>query len=84
MEKCRFGNSQIPFLGHTITETGLSPNEDRVQKSINNINMPKTIKQVHNLIGFIQYFEKFFPNLAVKLHPFLKLLPQKRRIHYQK
>ena len=77
MEKCQFGISQIQFLGHTITETGLSPNKDKVQKFLNNIKMPKAIKQVRKFIGFVQYFQKFIPNLAVKLHPFFKLLRKK-------
>ena len=36
--------------------------------------MPKTLKQVRRLIGFIQYFAKFFLNSYVKLQPFFKLL----------
>ena len=73
MEKCQFGISQIQFLGHTITETGLSPNKDKGQKFLN-IEMPKTSKQVRKFIGFIQYFLKVIPNLAVKLHSFFELL----------
>ena len=74
MEKCQFGISQIQFLGHTITENGLSPNKDKVEKFLNNIKTPKTIKQVRKFIGFIQSFQKFIPNLAVKLRPFFNLL----------
>ena len=38
--------------------------------------MPKTIKQVRRLIGIMHNFQKFIPNLALKLHPFFKLLLQ--------
>ena len=79
MEKCQFGISQIQFLGHTITENGLSPNKDKVEKFLNNIKTPKTIKQVRKFIGFIQYFQKLIPNLAVKLRPFFKLLPKNEK-----
>ena len=70
MEKCQFGISQIQFFGQTITETGLNPNKDKVQKFLYNIKMPKTVKQVRKFIGFNQYFQKFTPQLAVKLDLF--------------
>ena len=36
--------------------------------------MPNTVKQVNRLIGFVQFFSEFFPNLGQKLLPFYKLL----------
>ena len=38
------------------------------------VRMPKTLKLVRRIIGFMQYFAKFIPNLSVKLQPFFKLL----------
>ena len=73
MEKCQFGISQIQFFGQTITETGLNSNKDKVHKFLN-IKMPKTVKQVRKFIGFNQCFQKFTPQLAVKLDLFFKSL----------
>ena len=36
--------------------------------------MPNTAKQVKRLIGFVQFFRIFIPNLGQKLLPFYKLL----------
>ena len=36
--------------------------------------MPETVKQVKRLIGFVQFFRSFMPNLGQKLLPFYKLL----------
>ena len=36
--------------------------------------MPNTVKQVKRLIGFVQFFRNFIPNLGQKLLPFFKLL----------
>ena len=36
--------------------------------------MPNTVKQVKRLIGFVESFRKFIPNLGQKLLPFYKLL----------
>ena len=60
MEKCQFGISQIQFLGHTITENGLSPNKDKVEKFLNNIKTPKTIKQVRIVYWLYSIFPKVY------------------------
>ena len=73
IDKCEFGIPEIQFLGHTITGDGLKPNVEKLKKFIDMVKMPKNIKQTRRLIGFAQYFQKFIPNLAVKLHPFFKL-----------
>ena len=62
------------FLGHEISAAGISPNKPKVEKFLASVRMAKTMKQVRRLIGFMQYFQKFIPNLALKLHPFFKLL----------
>ena len=36
--------------------------------------MPKTKKQRRRLIGFVQFFQNFIPNLAIKLQPFFRIL----------
>ena len=74
IEKCQFGIAKIRFLGHEISASGISPNKPKVEKFLANVRMPKTIKKVRRLIGFMQYFQKFIPNLALKLHPFFKSL----------
>ena len=74
IEKCQFGIPKIRFIGHEISAAGISPNNPKVEKFLANVRMPKTIKQVCRLIGFMQFFQKFIPNLALKLHPFFKLL----------
>ena len=43
--------------------------------------MLKTIKPVRQLIGFMQYFQKFIPNLALNLHPFFKLLGKESELN---
>ena len=74
MDKCEFGIRKINFLGHTITEHGIAPNNEKIEQFLKTIRMPKTLKQVRRLIGFMQYFAKFIPNLSVKLQPFFQLL----------
>ena len=42
--------------------------------------MPQTTKQVKRLIGFIQFFKNFIPNLGKKLIPFYQMLRKDAKI----
>ena len=72
--KCEFGTTKIHYLGSTITPKGISPEADKINKFLEKIRMPETVKQVKRLIGFVQFFRSFMPNLGQKLLPFYKLL----------
>ena len=56
IKKCQFGIPKIRFLGHKLSAAGISPNKPKVEKFLANVRMPKTIKQVRQLIGFMQSF----------------------------
>ena len=72
--KCEFGTTKIDYLGSTITPTGISPENAKIEKFLDKIRMPATVKQVKRLIGFVQFFRSFIPDLGEKLLPFYKLL----------
>ena len=81
IDKCQLGIPEIQFLGHTISADGISSNKPKVEKFLQSVKLPKTLKQVRRLIGFMHYFQKFIPNLALKLHPFFKLLRKEKSFH---
>ena len=72
--KCEFGTTKIDYLGSTITPKGISPESTKIEKFLGQIRMPNTVKQVKRLIGFVQFFRNFIPNLGQKLLPSYKLL----------
>ena len=72
--KCEFGTTKIDYLGSTITPKGISAESAKIEKFLGQIRMPNTVKQVKRLIGFVQFFRNFIPNLGQKLLPFYKLL----------
>ena len=53
---------------------GISPEHAKIEKFLEKIRMPATVKKVKRLIGFVQFFRSFIPNLGEKLLPFYKLL----------
>ena len=81
IDKCQFRIPKTQFLGHTISAIGTSPNKLKVEKFLQSVKFLKTLRHVRRLIGFMQYFEKFIPNLTLKLHPFFQLLRKESSFH---
>ena len=63
------------FLGHTISAGGYSPNYDKVA-ALTRMPMPTDNKQVRSILGGINYYGKFLPNLSRCLRPINALLKQ--------
>ena len=74
IKKCEFGLAKINFLGNTITEQGITPNRQKVEDFLATMKLPKNPKQTKRLIGFLQFFRAFLPNLSLTLIPFYQLL----------
>ena len=72
--KRELGTTKIDSLGSTINPKRISPESAKVEKFLGQIRLPNTVKQEKLLIGFVQFFRSFIPNLGQKLLPFYKLL----------
>ena len=72
--KCTFATQKVKFLGKNITPEGIQPESKRIEKFLKTIKLPRTPKQVKRLVGFVQFWRDFIPNLGDKLMPFYKLL----------
>ena len=51
-----------------------STKERKIQKFLNTIKLPTTVKQVKRLVRFTLFFRSFLPNLAQNLMPWYILL----------
>ena len=71
-KKTEIGFSAIQLLGHFVGNGLLKPSNDNVQKILN-IKVPKSKKQVRAIMGLVNYYSKFIPNLAISLAPLFKL-----------
>ena len=71
--KARLGATDANFLGHSISPAGLRPNAEKVPALIN-MPMPTDVKQVRALIGGINYYRNFLPDLSKRLRPINSLL----------
>ena len=71
-DKSRIGAARIDFLGHIISADGVRPNDDRIA-ALTRMPMPTDIKQLRSLLGGLNYYRKFLPNMACRIRPITAL-----------
>ena len=65
------GATDANFLGHSIFPEGLRPNAEKVSALIN-MPMPTDVKQVRALMGGINYYRNFLPDLLRPINSLLR------------
>lgn len=63
--KCKFAQSSVCFLGDVISAEGITPNPSLVC-GLTHMPTPGDKKALRRLLGMINYFRKYVPNLAQK------------------
>ena len=83
LEKCRFFQSNVEFLGHELSKDGIKPLESRV-KAIRDFPRPDTVTSMRNFLGMVNYCRRFIPNLSVTLAPLTAFSsgPKKSKINW--
>ena len=62
-EKCNFIKEHLQYLGHIISEKGITPVPEKLD-SIENMPAPRTPKEVKQFLGLVGYYRKFIPRFA--------------------
>ncbi|XP_064463094.1 uncharacterized protein K02A2.6-like [Ornithodoros turicata] len=76
-DKCLFNVSELPFLGHTVTSSGLLPQQTAVT-AIEKAPPPKDLKSLRSFLGLAGYYSKFIPHYAEVVEPMRDLLRRKQ------
>ena len=71
--KARLSATDANFLGHSISPAGPRPNAEKVS-ALTNMPMPTDVKQVRALMGGVNYYHNFLPDLPKRLRPINALL----------
>ena len=75
-KKCQFSVQEVKFLGQTINESGISPDQDKV-KAIIDMPEPTDVSGIRRFLGMINQLGKFTPHLAEITRPMRDLLRKK-------
>ncbi|KAG2944157.1 hypothetical protein PC117_g9167 [Phytophthora cactorum] len=75
MMKCRWGRSQVAFLGHIVTPSGILPNPEKV-KAVMNVLRPRGLTGIRSFLDLTSYFRRYIPGYALISAP-LELLKVK-------
>ena len=67
-KKSVFGVSELTYLGHYITASGIVPLEFRGE-AVSDFPVPTNKVSLQRFLGMINYYHRFMPRLADKLHP---------------
>ena len=63
MKKCQFLRREVNYLGHIITQDGIAPDPQKIQK-IKDYPVPTSADEVHSFLGLAGYYRRFNPNFG--------------------
>jgi len=70
LDKVRLRFDLVPFIGHLLTDKGLTTDLNKLSAIIN---MPTNVKSLQQLLGMVQYLSKFLPQLSTITEPLRQL-----------
>ncbi len=80
LEKCKFGVTEVDFLGHRIIEEGLKMDDHKV-KAILDWEPPKLVPALKSFLGLASYYHKFIKNFVKMATPLTNLLKKSARTY---
>jgi hypothetical protein len=73
LSKCEFWLKEIKFLGHTISQDGISVDPEKVQE-VMDWKPPTIVRQIQSFLGLAGYYRRFIPDFSIIAKPMTELL----------
>ena len=61
--KCEFWLKKVPFLGHILSEDGISVDPSKVQEVLD-WKAPTSVHEVRSFLGLAGYYRRFIPDFS--------------------
>ncbi|XP_046404160.1 uncharacterized protein K02A2.6-like [Ischnura elegans] len=76
LEKCKFDVKALDFLGYSLSEKGIQPTREKL---ISLLNAPSltNVAELQGYLGYVNYYDRFFPHKATAFAPLSELLCDK-------
>ena len=71
--KCEFWLKEVPFLGHVISENGISVDPSKIQDVLN-WEAPTSVPEIWSFLGLAGYYRRFVPDFSKIAKPMTELL----------
>jgi hypothetical protein len=81
--KCKFWIDEVPFLGHIISNGGISVDPAKV-KEIMAWSIPTTVTEVRSFLGLAGYYRRFIEGFSKIAKPMTSLLEKGREFKWDK
>ncbi|XP_029675231.1 uncharacterized protein LOC115242830 [Formica exsecta] len=80
-DKCEFLRKEVIYLGHIISENGISPDPSKLT-AIKEFPTPKKVKDIQSFIGLAGYYRKFIEDFSKIAKPLTKLTKKTEKFEW--
>lgn len=72
LSKCKVRKDSVEYLGHSVSGKGVAPLEEKVSALMEM--KPTTVTELRTMLGMVQYYARFIPNLASLTQPLREII----------
>jgi len=80
-DKCEFLRKETIYLGHIISENGISPDPSKLT-AIKEFPTPRKVKDIQSFIGLAGYYRKFIADFSKVAKPLTKLTKKSEKFEW--
>lgn len=83
LDKCRFLETELEYLGYSVTREGVRPTSRGIE-AVSNFPIPRTVKEVQSFMGLCSYFRKFVEKFSIVAKPLSDLTRKEAKFEFGK
>jgi hypothetical protein len=81
LSKCEFWLKQVSFLGHIISEGGISVDPSKIQDVLS-WEAPKSVSEIHSFLGLAGYYRRFIEGFSKRTKTMIELLGKDKKFEW--